>query len=69
MIHAGDLSRALASDLGQIEEDLAHGALVLVFRAILLDENLTKLGAAGASPECELSVNHLLEAVVQPRRV
>lgn len=67
MIHAGDLSRTLAGDLGQIEEDLAHGALVLVLRTILLDENLAKLRAAGASPERELSVNHLLETVVQPR--
>ena len=66
MVHAGDLGRTLAGDLGQVEEDLAHRALVLVLRVILLDKDLPKLGTTGASPEGELSVNHLLETVVQP---
>ena len=67
MVHAGDLGRTLAGDLGQVEEDLAHRALVLVLRAIFFDENLAIFGTTGASPEGEFSVNHFLETVVQPR--
>jgi hypothetical protein len=52
----------LAADLGQVEEGLAYGALTLVLRAILLDEDL---GAANMSSGGKLSVNRL-ETVVQP---
>ena len=67
MVHAGNLGRALAGYLGEVEEDLAHRTLVLVLRTIFLDEDLAKLGTPSTSPEGEFSVNHLLEAVVQPK--
>jgi hypothetical protein len=64
MVHAGNLTCTLTGYLGEVEEDLAYRALVLVFWAIFLDEDLSKLGTPSTSSEGEFSVDHLLETIV-----
>ena len=66
VVDAHDLGGAQTRDLGEIAEDLADRALVLLFGPILGLHALLYTAGSNALTICHFAVCHLLEAVEQP---
>lgn len=66
MVDADDLVRAWARDLRAVAEHLADEALVLLLWSVVLFQDFVHLHPPSAGPGGQLSLNHLLQALVQP---